>query len=345
MIALPQFAVDQLHEATTPPEARGVARDGVRLMVACRPTGAIVHGNFQQLPDYLDPGDLVVINTSGTLAAAVDAVGESGESLVVHLSTQLTGELWAVEPRSPGPGATKRFTGYKPPSRMRLGDTGSIQLIEPYLGSDRLWLARVDVGTDPPAWLARNGRPIRYGYVTRDWPLEAYQNDYAVEAGSAEMPSAGRPLTARIITRLVAKGVGVSPITLHAGVSSLEAGELPFPERVVVPAVTSARVEDTRRRGGRVVAVGTTVVRALETAAQDEGGVLPVDGWTDLVVTPERGVRVIDGVVTGWHEPEASHLLMLEAIAGADLLRRSYEESLAEGYLWHEFGDSHLILR
>lgn len=344
MIALPQPAVDRSPDADSPPEERGVARDGVKLMVARRSTGAIVHANFQELPEYLDPGDLVVMNTSGTLAAAVDAVGDSGERFVIHFSTQLTDELWAVEPRRPGPGASKRLTGPPPPRRMRLDGDAPIELVEPYLGSDRLWVARVDTARDPPGWLRRHGRPIRYGYVNRDWPLEAYQNDYAVEPGSAEMPSAGRPLTARIITRLLAKGVGVSPITLHAGVSSLEANEMPFPERVVVPPVTAVRVEDTRRMGGKVVAIGTTVVRALETAAQAEGNLLPVDGWTDLVVTPERGVRVVDGVVTGWHEPEASHLLMLEAIAGKDLLRRCYEESLAAGYLWHEFGDSHLIL-
>ena len=344
MIALPQFDVgSSLTEADRPPEARGVERDAVRLMVARRSTGEIVHTNFQELPEYLDPGDLAVINTSGTLAAAVDAVGESGEVLVIHFSTQLTDELWAVEPRRPGPDAPKQLTGERPPRRLRIGPDGALELIEPYLGSERLWVARVDVGRDIPGWLRLHGRPIRYGYVTRDWPLDDYQNDYAGEAGSAEMPSAGRPLTARIITRLVAKGIGVTPITLHAGVSSLEAGEFPFPERVVVPAVTAARVEETRRAGGKIVAIGTTVVRALETAAQG-GGVRPVNGWTDLVVTPERGVRVVDGVVTGWHEPEASHLLMLEAIAGADLLRRCYEESLVAGYLWHEFGDSHLIL-
>ena len=344
MIALPKFDVGRLTEADRPPEARGVARDGVRLMVARRSTGEIAHANFDELPDYLDPGDLVVINTSGTLAAAVDAVGESGEALVIHFSTQLTDALWAVEPRRPAPGAPKRLVGQAPPRRMRLRGEGAIEMIEPYLGSDRLWVARLDIDSDPSDWMRRHGRPIRYHYVPGNWPLDSYQNDYAIEAGSAEMPSAGRPLTARVITRLVAKGVGVTPITLHAGVSSLEANELPFPERVVVPAITASRVNEARRLGGTVLAIGTTVVRALETAAGEDGAVSPLDGWTDLVVTPERGVRVIDGIVTGWHEPEASHLLMLEAIAGTEMLLRCYEESLAEGYLWHEFGDSHLIL-
>jgi S-adenosylmethionine:tRNA ribosyltransferase-isomerase len=171
-----------------------------------------------------------------------------------------------------------------------------------------------------------------------------YQNVYVTEPGSAEMPSAGRPFTAEILTRLVAKGVGITPLVLHTGVASLEADEVPYPERARVPAITAERVNAARASGHRVVAVGTTVVRALETAADADGLARAYDGWTDLVVTPERGVRVVDGLLTGWHEPEASHLLLLEAVAGVDVLRRSYEASLAEGYLWHEFGDVHLIL-
>jgi S-adenosylmethionine:tRNA ribosyltransferase-isomerase len=174
--------------------------------------------------------------------------------------------------------------------------------------------------------------------------VTSYQNVYATEPGSAEMPSAGRPFTPEVIMRLVAKGVDVAPLVLHTGVASLEADELPYPERVKVPATTAARVNSTRRDGGRVIAVGTTVVRALETSADDDGVSHAVDGWTDLVITPARGVRVVDGLLTGWHEPEASHLLMLEAIAGRALLEDSYEASLAEGYLWHEFGDVHLLL-
>jgi S-adenosylmethionine:tRNA ribosyltransferase-isomerase len=196
----------------------------------------------------------------------------------------------------------------------------------------------------PLSWLAAHGEPIRYRHVPRPWPLATYQNVYATEPGSAEMPSAGRPFTPEVLTRLVAKGVGVTPVVLHTGVASLEADELPYPERLRVPPVTGERVEATRRAGGRVVAVGTTVVRALETAAGPDGRARPVDGWTDLVITPERGVRLVDGLLTGWHEPASSHLLMLEAIAGGELLEASYRHSLAAGYRFHEFGDVHLIL-
>jgi S-adenosylmethionine:tRNA ribosyltransferase-isomerase len=189
-----------------------------------------------------------------------------------------------------------------------------------------------------------HGRPIRYGYVERPWPIEMYQNVYATEPGSAEMPSAGRPFTPEAVTALVAKGVGVAPLVLHTGVGSLEADELPYPERVIVPESTAEWVNVAHRGGHRVIAVGTTVVRALEAAGVGEGTVAAYDGWTDLVISADRGVRIVDGMITGWHEPASSHLMMLEAIAGRHLLQASYETALAEGYLWHEFGDTHLIL-
>ena len=249
-----------------------------------------------------------------------------------------------IELRRPTPGSTARWVGPPPPSPLSLGEAATATVETPYGAGGRLWLARLQLPQRPLAWLASHGRPIRYDYVERPWPLSAYQNVYALEPGSAEMPSAGRPFTPEIVTRLVAKGIGVSPIVLHTGVASLEADELPYPERARVPADTAERVNAAHRLGHRVIAVGTTVVRALETAADGAGVVAAFDGWTDLVITPERGVRTVDGLLTGWHEPEASHLLMLEAVADRELLRRSYEAGLAGGYLWHEFGDVHLIL-
>jgi S-adenosylmethionine:tRNA ribosyltransferase-isomerase len=331
-------------EASEPPEARGQARDAVRMMVAHRASGALEHCTFALLPAFLEPGDLVVVNTSGTIPAAVDAVAADGTRLVVHLSTQLTADRWVVELRRPAGRSTERWHGAPPPSPLTLGPDGSLALESPYGDAARLWVAHLSLPQRTLTWLAAHGRPIRYGYVERPWPLSAYQNVYATEPGSAEMPSAGRPFTPDVITRLVAKGVGVSPLVLHTGVASLEADELPYPEHVNVPVDTADRVNAAHARGHRVVAVGTTVVRALETAVGPDGVVRPFDGWTDLVVTPERGVHAVDGLLTGWHEPEASHLLLLEAVAGHELLVRSYEASLAEGYLWHEFGDVHLIL-
>lgn len=347
MTARLEFDLPPGLEAAEPPEALGLTRDAVRMMVATRSDSRIEHSTFTLLPTYLTPDDLVVINTSGTMAAAVTGVDPTGQIIPVHLSAHLGGDEWVVEPRQTNGYSTGRWSpdGPPPPSRLRLGEDGSVlEFVEPYMGN-RLWRARLSLSAPAPSWLAVHGRPIRYSYVPRSWPLSAYQNVYANEPGSAEMPSAGRPFTTDVITRLVAKGIGITPVVLHTGVASLEADELPYPERVRVPASTARRVIQTKAAGGRVIAVGTTSVRALESAFDPESGtVRELDGWTDLVVTPESGVRVVDGMLTGWHEPEASHLLMLEAVAGRPLLEVSYRASLAEGYRWHEFGDVHLIL-
>jgi S-adenosylmethionine:tRNA ribosyltransferase-isomerase len=193
-------------------------------------------------------------------------------------------------------------------------------------------------------YLARHGRPIRYGYVPERWPLSAYQNVYGTVPGSAEMPSAGRPFTPELITRLVASGILIAPLLLHTGVSSLERHEPPYPEPYEVPASTARLVNAVHRWGGRVIAVGTTVVRALETVADPDGTVWPGTGWTNLVISTTEGIRAVDGLLTGWHEPLASHLQILEAMAGETYVAHCYTSALRHGYLWHEFGDSHLIL-
>jgi S-adenosylmethionine:tRNA ribosyltransferase-isomerase len=330
-------------EAAEPAEARGMTRDAVRMLVAERRSGTLTHSTFGALPSFLQAGDLVVINTSAVVPAAVAARSDDDTNLVVHLSTRLDDGRWVVEPRRIDGHSTRRWDG-PVPRRLHIGQDATVTLVAPYLNSTRLWVAQLDLPQPVFTWLAVHGQPIRYGYVDRPWPIASYQNVYATEPGSSEMPSAGRPFTPEVITRLVAKGVAVSPLVLHTGVASLEATELPYPERLRVSASTASRVNETRRNGGRVIAVGTTVVRGLETAGGRDGVVRPIDGWTDLVITPERGVHVVDGLLTGWHEPEASHLLMLEAVAGRPLLESSYAASLQEGYLWHEFGDMHLIL-
>jgi S-adenosylmethionine:tRNA ribosyltransferase-isomerase len=210
--------------------------------------------------------------------------------------------------------------------------------------SRRLWVTELHLPKALDRYLAEHGRPIRYGYVDGQWPLDAYQNVYAAEPGSVEPPSAGRPFTHELLTRLLAKGVLVAPIVLHTGVSSLERDERPYPEWYRVPATTAELVNAVRDWDGRVIAVGTTVARALETVTSPDGKVASGEGWTSLVITPERGMRAIDGFVTGLHEPRASHLDLLEAAAGEELLERSYLAALEHCYLWHEFGDSQLIL-
>ncbi|SEF36912.1 S-adenosylmethionine:tRNA ribosyltransferase-isomerase [Amycolatopsis pretoriensis] len=319
--------------ASAPPEARGVARDGVRLLVAS-PAG-VHHSVFSSLGSFLSAGDLLVVNTSGTLPAAVDAVRD-GRPIAVHFSTALDDGSWIVELRAPGGPLLDGRAG----ELVSLPGGASLTLQAPFApGSRRLWRATVSVPVQ--GFLASAGRPIRYGYVPGEWPLSDYQTVFAREPGSAEMPSAARPFTASLVTRLVSDGVLFAPLVLHTGVSSPEAGEPPQAERYRVPPTTAALVSWVRSQGGRVIAVGTTAARALESAAQ----LGTASGWTNLVLGPERPARVVDGIVTGLHAPDASHLLLLEAVAGRELVQRAYDAAVERKYLWHEFGDVSLLLR
>ncbi|MFC9051758.1 S-adenosylmethionine:tRNA ribosyltransferase-isomerase [Streptomyces anthocyanicus] len=344
--------------ARVPAEQRGpgLDRDDVRLLVS-RGTEVSHHG-FAELPGLLRAGDLLVVNTSPTLAAAVD--GRVGHArVVVHFSTPGDDGRWAVELREPdGRGATRaraeaegvegRGCGGLAGTKVRLPGGARLVLEEPLSArGERLWWARVS-GAEVPALLREHGRPIRYSYTERDQPLSVYQTvfalPYADGTGSAEMPSAARPFTARLVAELVSRGVQFAPVTLHTGVASAESHEPPYPERFAVPEASARLINAVRAGDGRVVAVGTTAVRAVESAAGADGVVRARAGWTDLVVTPERGVRVVDGLLTGLHEPEASHLLMLEAVAGRAAIDRGYEAAVRRRYLWHEFGDVHLLL-
>jgi S-adenosylmethionine:tRNA ribosyltransferase-isomerase len=330
-------------EASEPPEARGRGRDDVRLLVASRLDGTIVDGRFADLPEFLAAGDLLVVNTSATIPAALSATRGNGEVLELRLSTPAPerdpDRFWIVELRR----GEAPFAAAEVGERLALPAGATARILAPCAGV-RLWLARLDLPQPLEAYLDAHGQPIRYAYVPRRWPLSAYQNVYATEPGSAEMASAGRPFTAELITRLVAGGVLVAPITLHTGVSSQEPGEHPYPERYRVPEQTARLANAVREWGGRVVATGTTVVRALETVARPDGTVAAGEGWTNLVVTPKRGLWAVDGLLTGLHEADSSHLDLLRAAAGEQLLRRSYQAALEHGYRWHEFGDSHLIL-
>ncbi|TJZ51215.1 S-adenosylmethionine:tRNA ribosyltransferase-isomerase [Streptomyces piniterrae] len=356
--------------AREPAEQRGhgLGRDAVRLMVS-RGAAEVGHHAFDELPELLTAGDVLVVNTSRTLPAAVDGrIGDGrgrGEPVVVHFSTRAdrwhpagpaVAGCWAVELRSPdGRGSSRARAGGPAGAVVRLPGGARLVLQAPVdPGSPRLWWARV-AGSTGPELMRRYGRPIRYGYTDRDQPLDAYQTVFAVDSpdgGSAEMPSAARPFTAALVARLVSAGVQIAPISLYTGVASAEAFEPPYPERFAVPPTTAWLVNAARARrraapgdpGGRIVAVGTTAVRALESAAGPDGRVRAATGWTDLVVTPERGTRVVDGLLTGLHEPTASHLLMLEAVADGEPLRRAYAEAVERRYLWHEFGDLHLLL-
>jgi S-adenosylmethionine:tRNA ribosyltransferase-isomerase len=321
-------------EAHEPPEARGLARDQVRLLVSHVADDRIEHVRFTDLPDVLRPGDLVVANDSATVPAALTAWRDDGTQINLHISTRLPADLWVVEPR--------RISACDG-EVLRLAGGARCQLLAHYPRSTRLWVAQFD--TDVPRLMARFGRPIAYPYVRGQWPIEMYQTVYAGPPGSAEMPSAGRAFSPDVLEQLAHRGIGFVTLTLHTGVASLEGHEKPYAEEYRVPELTASAVRSARADGRRVIAVGTTVVRALESAWEaGDGEVVASHAWTDLVISPERGVRVVDSLLTGFHEPKASHLAMLEAIAGRRHLEIAYQAALDGRYLWHEFGDLHLIL-
>lgn len=338
------FELPAALEAGEPPEVRGVGRDDVRLLVSYRANDRVVHARFRDIVCFLDPGDVVVVNTSGTRPAALNALRGDGLRLALHLSTRLPTGNWLVELRRPEGDATRPFRQGQVGEILRLPAGGKVTLHASYGAGDRLWIATLQLPNALDDYLAAHGSPIRYRYVREEWPLSYYQTVYATENGSAEMPSAGRAFTPELITRLVARGVHVAPLLLHTGVASLEAHESPYEEYYRVPAPTARLVNAARSAGDRVVAVGTTVVRALETVAGEDGRAHPGEGWTGLVITPKRRLRVVDALLTGFHEAKASHLAMLETLAGRAHLRLTYREALAEKYLWHEFGDLHLLL-
>jgi S-adenosylmethionine:tRNA ribosyltransferase-isomerase len=363
------FTLPHELEASAPPEARGIARDQIRLIVSDIEHDRFAHTRFARIGDFLDAGDVLVINTSGTMSAALDAARADGTALELRLSTRLVDAArchsersegsqcldqdWTIELRLRTPDGATQFRDGVAGETIRLPDRGTATLVAPHgrartKSGVRLWRATLELPLPLDAYLRAYGRPIRYGYVRQTWPPAAYQNVYATAPGSAEMPSAGRGFSEKLITRLVAQGVQIAPLTLDTGVSSLDDDEPPYAERYAVPAAT-ARLVNSARNGGRfgksrIIAVGTTVVRALETVTDTNGVTHDGEGYTDLVVAPGREVRV-DGLLTGFHAPRASHLAMLEAIAGRRHLERAYTEALRERYLWHEFGDAHLMLR
>lgn len=339
-----EFTLDADRIAQAPIEARGGRRDQTPMLVSRKSSGAIEHRNVRELPSLLETGDVLIVNRSATMPAAVATTDDR----LVHLSTELPGGLWTVEVRRTcGAGSRPFFDGHGG-ERIELAGAGTAELLAPYpvdaAGPHRLWVAQLDLPGGVVEYLGANGRPIRYGCVDDRWPIEAYQTVFGTEPGSAEMPSASRPFTPALVKALQARGVLFAPITLHTGVSSLEAHEPPYAERYDVPEATADIVNEARWEGRRVIAVGTTATRAIETTADERGVTHPGRGWTELVITPERGVRAVDGIVSGWHEPEASHLALMEAVTGRELLQRSYEAAVAGDYLWHEFGDIHLVL-
>ena len=349
------FELPAALQATEPPEARGLTRDGVRLLVS-HLDGRVEHRHFHELPRVLRAGDLLVVNASGTLSASLAAVRPDGTRVELHLSTELPGNLHVVEVRRLEGESSFPFIVPLCGEVIRLPAGGAARLLSPYPfqgrtdAPSRLWAATLELPVPLGRYLERYGSPIRYAHVPRAWPIEAYQTVFATDDGSAEMPSAGRPFTPVLVASLRSSGISFAHVVLHTGVSSLEQHEPPYEERFRVPLETADRINRAHEQAHRVIAVGTTVVRALETVTDERGVTHPGEGWTALVIAADDEVHAADGLITGLHEPKATHLAMLRAIArrgserGAAVLDIAYREALDRGYLWHEFGDSHLIL-
>ncbi len=323
-----------LLEATAPPERRGIERDAVQMLVTDRQTRRHSHMHFFDLPAVLRDGDLLVVNDSATLPAAIQARRQSGQSLALHVSTKMDEHLWMAEPRgSVSAGESLLLPGG--------GSAVMLWPVEPK--RPRVWYAAFNLPLAMNAYLMTFGEPIRYGYMRERFPLEDYQTIFAREPGSSEMPSAARPFTSRIVNALQQRGVERATITLHCGVASFETPERPSIERYVVSLEAAAAVNRARAEGRRVIAVGSTSLRALESALAD-GEIIASSGWTDLVIDEQSKVKSVDGLLTGFHDGASTHQWMLRAFLDRELLASAYDEAAERGYYQHEFGDIHLIV-
>lgn len=336
--------------AKEPPERRGIARDQVRLMAIDRSTHNVIHARFDWLANFLRAGDLLVLNSSRTLPAALSGrVDQTGQAIEVRLAERFSDSSWLALLlwKQEDPFAGEPYAGVT----IDFGEGLSCCLLERDGRIPRLWkLSFSESGTRLFDLIYRVGQPIRYSYLSAPWHLDYYQNVYATEPGSAEMPSAGRPFTWRLLFALRRAGVDTAYVTLHAGLSSymdnrLDRQHLASEEEYSIPEATALKIKSARKRGRRIVAVGTTVVRALESIAIVTRGYLQAyHGYTSLRVTGAHKLQIVDGLLTGLHEPQASHLDLLCAFLPADVVRAAYQDAISRNYLWHEFGDMNLIL-
>lgn len=344
------FELPEALECSLPTEQRGIARDEIRMMVSHMATDEVEHRIFRNLPDYLEAGDVLVVNTSGTLKAALETRLEDGREARIHLSTPLESGHWIAEIREVYQGHSRRFIQDFSDRTLPIPNGAQLELLLPQnpdrteTGRLQLWEVRLVLGMAVSDYLARFGCPIKYKNLDQSYPQSWYQTVFATDWGSAEMPSAGRGFTPGVVHELGKKGVEIVPILLHTGVSSLEVDEQPYAERYHISANSANSLNRARSSGKRIIAVGTTAVRAVETLTTPDGITRGGSGKTSLYITPDRGLYGIDGLLTGFHEPRASHLWMLEALAGKPHLGITYSAALEAKYFWHEFGDVHLIL-
>ena len=346
-----RFTLPPELSAKEPPERRGIRRDQVRLLVIDRATGRIEHTRFDKVDNYLRAGDLLVFNSSRTLPASLrgcECSATHGPCMEVRLAERLPDDSWLAllvceqgDPFGCGLRAGMQI-------QFAEGLTGTV--LERDANISRLWKLRFSVsGPQLVDLIYRLGKPIRYEYVSAPWDLDYYQTVYATEPGSAEMPSAGRAFTWKLLLDLKRRGIGSAYIVLHAGLSSYLDDEVDrqhpaSEEEYFVNRVTARKINQARERGGRVIAVGTTVVRALESVTNESGSVNEMHDYTRLKIDRQYQLRAVDGLLTGLHEPEASHLDLLSAFLSPEKIRVAYNEAIARKYLWHEFGDLNLIL-
>ena len=331
--------IEELDPSTTlsavePPEARGLRRDQVRLLVYEQSVHKITHARFDQLPMVLRSGDVLVLNNSRTLPACL--LGRCGDQEIEIRLLHARSAFWqcALSPEE----------AVHPGSVIALSENLSARVLDrcPIKGTWTLWLKAEKLKSYEAIY--KQGRPIQYEHVQKLWDLEQFQTIYATHPGSMEMPSAGRPFSWELFFKLQRHGVRIVYITLHCGLSFIEGVDGPWEEEYVVPGHTAEVIGEAKSQGGRIVAVGTTVVRALETAADETGRVQATHGWTKLRITPGYRFKVVDGLLTGFHEPRSSHLSLITAFAGEEAVRTIYKHAVQSRYLWHEFGDANLIL-
>lgn len=342
------FSLPPELSAKEPPERRGLARDEVRLMVIDRESFSVKHTRFNHLGEFLNSGDLLVFNSSRTLPASLEGcAAPAGPCIELRLAEHLPDDSWLAlllcQRGDPFACGLRRGMQIVFNETLR----GTVEERDERI--PRLWRIRFSKsGTELIDLFYQLGRPIRYEYVSAPWDLDYYQTVYAREPGSAEMPSAGRAFTWRLLLDLKRRGVEAAYLVLHTGLSSymddeLDAAHPASEEEYFISESAARKIARTREQGGRVIAVGTTVVRALESVADEAGRIASGHGYTRLHIAAGHKLKAVDGLLTGMHEPEASHLDLLTAFLPAEKIRDAYEEAVSLGYLWHEFGDLNLI--
>lgn len=341
-----QFDLPQQLACPKPTEERNIERDEVRLLVTTN-SGQIEHSTFNHLPSFLQKDDVLVVNTSATVPSALPVSLPGGRKGRLHLSTKLNNKKWLLEIREIAGIKTIRWHEGEEGMTFQLPSGGNVMLEQRFYKNSQwldLWIAEFNINQSMQSYLSANALPIQYDKLDRQYPLSYYQTFFSFHPGSSEMPSAGRGFTAELVTRLLKSGVTLAPIILHTGVSSLEENETPYPEYMEIDPVTVSIINAAKSKDRRIIAVGTTAIRAIETTANDEGTVTSFRGNTELFIDENYTMKVVDGLLTGFHEPRASHLNMLQSVGGFEHINRAYKEAIKAGYYWHQFGDLHLIL-